>query len=465
MSGERKSIVIDTSSLGGGSSTKRQSRRNSSSGERKIRPSSIVQPSTLKKTLLERIKQHQRTRERGREREREHDETGTDAVGAGGVGAGARGTNDTGDDNFSQSMDFLRKLALKRRQQQQTTQRRRPDTGVSDAKTPEAKIMNDVAGTLHNGEIVTSTGLLGLPVVPTMTPSPVVSHAPPPAMISLGAMPMPLPTQAMSPMPAMSPISATSTSTSMPMPNVIPKITDLADMYNNTIAASNEPGPTTETGTTTSTSTSTSASEPSLHIPEKPEDYLPSIFIKEEPPHGCLKGGKKPTFREWATKILNKPVDSIKNMFGGGEDQTTNSGSNGGNSSVGGSSVGGSSSSANEASNEKMDIDPENIAGMRVKIRKTKKKRYHIGKHDNVVGVLLKNKQTQRHIQSQHLSLKQKTIGEIRKYLYDHHLLKIGSNAPPDVLRRMYEDSILTGDVKNTNNDVLLHNFMSGGGE
>jgi len=102
---------------------------------------------------------------------------------------------------------------------------------------------------------------------------------------------------------------------------------------------------------------------------------------------------------------------------------------------------------------------------MRVKIRKTKKKRFRIGKHDDVVGVLLKNKQTQRHIQSQHLTLKQKTIGEIRKYLYDHHLLKIGSNAPPDVLRRMYEDAILTGEVKNTNKDVLLHNFMSGGGD
>jgi hypothetical protein len=104
------------------------------------------------------------------------------------------------------------------------------------------------------------------------------------------------------------------------------------------------------------------------------------------------------------------------------------------------------------------------ITGMRVKIRKTKKKSYRIGKHDDVVGVLLKNKKDQNHIRTQHLALKQKTIGEIRKYLYDHHLLKIGSNAPPDVLRRMYEDSILTGDVKNTNNDVLLHNFMSGGG-
>jgi hypothetical protein len=208
-------------------------------------------------------------------------------------------------------------------------------------------------------------------------------------------------------------------------------------MYNNTIAS--------ETSTPLDVTT---PNDPPLHIPKNPEDYLPSIFIKEEPPHGCLKNGNKPTFREWATKMLKKPVDTFKDMVGGETPDTMKNEQQGG--------------SLAEQNGEA--INPEQIAGMRVKIRKTHKKRFRIGKHDDVVGVLLKNKQTQRHIQSQHLTLKQKTIGEIRKYLYDHHLLKIGSNAPPDVLRRMYEDSILTGEVKNTNNDVFLHNFMSGGG-
>ena len=156
--------------------------------------------------------------------------------------------------------------------------------------------------------------------------------------------------------------------------------------------------------------------------------------------------------------MLNKPVDAIKNMLGGGGDSSSTPGTT--------EAATGATATANEGMSEGMNskIDPSQVAGMRVKIRKTKRKRFRIGKHDDVVGVLLKNKHTQRHIQKEHLSLKQKTIGEIRKYLYDHHLLKIGSNAPPDVLRRMYEDAILTGDVKNTNKDVLLHNFMSGGG-
>jgi len=427
MSGERKSIVINANSLlgSGGGGARRHTKRSSSNGERKLRPSSIVQPSTLKKTLLERIKQHQRTRERAREHvDDEPIQESQPSSGSGGGGGGGGGGDDT---TFSQSMDFLRKLALKRRHQQQTQKHRGEGRGLPEAKTPEAKMLNQVAETLHNGEILTNTGLLGLPVVQTLLthntgPAPAVVSSP---MVSLGPMPMPMPM--MSPQMPM-------TSQQMPQETPIPKISELAEMYNNTIAgaAAIDTPPPESTG-------------PPLHIPTKLEDFLPSIFLKDEPPHGCLKNGKKPTFREWATKMLG----------GGGEPATPSPH----NESTGLISGSGSGSGSGDG-----DIHPDQVAGMRVKIRKTKKKSYRIGKHDDVVGVLLKNKQTQRHIQTQHLTLKQKTIGEIRKYLYDHQLLKVGSNAPPDVLRRMYEDAIMTGDVKNTNNDVLLHNFMSGGG-
>ena len=460
MSNERKSITIDSASLIGGGggggiggSSKRRSRRSGSSdrNERRIRPSSIVQPSTLKKTLLERIKQHQRTRERSRNQDQHAGGGSDDAGAAAGAGAaeqvGGGGASAKTDENFTQSMDFLRKLALKRREQQQLTQKRRnTDIPKNDAKTPEAKMLNDFSTTLKNGEILTNTGLLGLPVVPTL------SSAIPGLSPGLGLSLSPgLGPAMMTPSFNLSDMMTTPPMTSeIPSP---PKITDLADMFNNTFAS----GASAAAGTAAA-----AAAEPPLHIPEKPEDFLPSIFIKEDPPHGCLKNGTKPTFREWATKMLHKPVDTIKNMFGGGggDDATQQQPQQGQSGGIGG----GGGEASNGLNGTSSGIDPAQVAGMRVKIRKTKKKRFRIGKHDDVVGVLLKNKQTQRHIQTQHLSLKQKTIGEIRKYLYEHHLLKIGSNAPPDVLRRMYEDSILTGDVKNTNKDVLLHNFMSGGG-
>jgi hypothetical protein len=422
--------------------------------------------------LLERIKQHQRTRERSRNQDQAGGSDGTATAAAAAAAAGPDQVGGGGsaktDENFTQSMDFLRKLALKRREQQQLTQKRRnnnnDDIMKNDAKTPEAKMLNDFSTTLKNGEILTNTGLLGLPVVPTLS-SAIPSLGPSPSLgMGMGTGPgmgMMTPSFNLSDMMMTNP---TPTPTPTPTPET-PSITDLADIYNNTFAsrASSAAGTADAADAAAAAATATApaaSSETPLHIPEKPEDYLPSIFIKEDPPHGCLKNGTKPTFREWATKMLHKPVDAIKNMFGGGDDATPSqqeqTGGSGG--SGGGSGV---NNGLNGASSK---IDPAQVAGMRVKIRKTKKKRFRIGKHDDVVGVLLKNKQTQRHIQTQHLTLKQKTIGEIRKYLYDHHLLKIGSNAPPDVLRRMYEDSILTGDVKNTNDGVMLHNFMSGGG-
>lgn len=446
---EKKSITIDSNSLLGGGiggSKRKSSKRStngSGSGERKIRPSSIVQPSTLKKTLLERIKQHQRTRERSRA------ETETKSESQPISGRSEEGSGGAIADNFSQSIDFLRKLAMKRRQ---VTQKNRPPVVASSTShvTPEAQILNTIVPTLQHGEILTNTGLLGLPVIPTLItdqPSPAISQVGP--SISVGPMPMPVPTLPNLPQ---EPIK-------IEMP---PKITELAEMYNNTISTTIPD----TSSSTTNDNASESSKEPPLHIPQKPEDYLPSIFIKEEPPHGCLKNGKKPTFREWATKILGggppvvqpgvpPPYDggAIGGAMSGVDHSTSSTNTN--THTMNGGASGGSTGG----------IDPSQIAGMRVKIRKTHKKRYRIGKHDNVVGVLLKNKQTQRHIQSQHLKLRQSSIGEIRKYLYDHHLLKIGSNAPPDVLRRMYEDAILTGDVKNTNDGVMLHNFMSGGGE
>jgi hypothetical protein len=435
---EKKSITIDSSSLmGGGDTTKKKTSRRKSvgSGEHRIRPSSIVQPSTLKKTLLERIKQHQRTRERSRD-----SSTASDAVVSGDAGSQSTPASvEPAGDNFSQSIDFLRKLAMKRRQQTQKRHTSSPSS-LPEAKTPEAQMLNKVAETLHHGEILTNTGLLGLPVVPTLVqPAAATSATTATTMATVPFYTMTLPNveYGLSSIPAVS------------EPPPTPKLTELADMYNNTIAAASTAVSLTDAITSASAVANSSdttidnnaTTEP--YVPTKIEDFMPSIFIKEEPPHGCLKNGKKPTFREWASKLFgggggqdtvsNEPVSTVQSVSGGGS-KTTH-----------------------------VD-DVRDITGMRVKIRKTHKKRFRIGKHDNVVGVLLKNKQTQRHIQSQHLTLKQKTIGEIRKYLYDHHLLKIGSNAPPDVLRRMYEDSILTGDVKNTNDGVMLHNFMSGGG-
>ena len=95
----------------------------------------------------------------------------------------------------------------------------------------------------------------------------------------------------------------------------------------------------------------------------------------------------------------------------------------------------------------------------RTRISKTLK--YKLGKCGNKVAVLIKNMKTRKLVQHEYALLKQKNLLEIKNHLREKNLLKAGSDAPADVLRQMYEQSILTGDVDNKAKDILIHNYMS----
>ena len=105
--------------------------------------------------------------------------------------------------------------------------------------------------------------------------------------------------------------------------------------------------------------------------------------------------------------------------------------------------------------------EPESIK-IKNKIKQTITKKYKLGRTagSNVVGVLIKNSDTRRCIQEEHGALRRESIVEIRKYLHNHGLIKVGSDAPPDVLRNIYESAKMTGEINNTNKHVMLHNFM-----
>ena len=77
------------------------------------------------------------------------------------------------------------------------------------------------------------------------------------------------------------------------------------------------------------------------------------------------------------------------------------------------------------------------------------------------MSVLIKNNNTRRKIKKEIGILKQKPILEIKKYLIDKNLLKIGSTAPNDVIRTLYEQTILAGDIVNLSKDINMHNFIN----
>ena len=93
--------------------------------------------------------------------------------------------------------------------------------------------------------------------------------------------------------------------------------------------------------------------------------------------------------------------------------------------------------------------------------RITKTRKYTLGRTGSKVSVLIKNAKTRKLVQHELALLKQKGIPEIKSFLRKKNLLKVGSDAPNDVLRQIYEQSILSGDVENKAKDVLIHNYMN----
>ncbi len=107
-------------------------------------------------------------------------------------------------------------------------------------------------------------------------------------------------------------------------------------------------------------------------------------------------------------------------------------------------------------------IEPEPIPRPKL-IKKTIRRKYTLGKSNiyRKVSVLIKNNETRKKIIIAQKELKKKSIHEIKKFLKERFLLKSGSSAPNEVLRKMYESVMLTGHVTNNNKDTMLHNFMN----
>lgn len=97
------------------------------------------------------------------------------------------------------------------------------------------------------------------------------------------------------------------------------------------------------------------------------------------------------------------------------------------------------------------------------KRKKTVKRTFYIGKSKKFpkISVLVSNKTIRKNVTTQTHLLKQESIHNIKKFLIKKGFIKVGSTAPNDVLRKMYESIMLVGgEINNHNPDNLLYNYL-----
>ena len=191
---------------------------------------------------------------------------------------------------------------------------------------------------------------------------------------------------------------------------------------------------------------------------------LSPIKIQSQPNYGCLKGGALPTYRNYTMKnntlAPTQVPTPINNTVYERESALTPAPRH----------IVGRIRTPEEVIEMKklrevnLEAKKNKQKPVHNKIRKLMKRTYRVGrdKYKPTVGVLLPNKTIKNNITSRAFALKQTPIAEVRKYLLKTGFIKVGSAAPNDVLRKIYESiKLIDGDVKNHNPDNLLYNFFN----
>jgi hypothetical protein len=99
------------------------------------------------------------------------------------------------------------------------------------------------------------------------------------------------------------------------------------------------------------------------------------------------------------------------------------------------------------------------------KRKKTVRRKLHTGKINDRVSILIPNKTIRNRFHNLSQKMHQTSIQEIKKYLLKRGFIKVGTSAPSEILRKMYEDlHMLGGEIQNLNGENIVYNFKAGSG-
>ena len=194
--------------------------------------------------------------------------------------------------------------------------------------------------------------------------------------------------------------------------------------------------------------------------------------ILPDKPWGNLKGGKKLTYRNWRIKTQKASKNNQEHQEHQEhqvqhtiniENKNTEESHNISPSPVLSSNI----QSSLKGGIKKEHITPSisktsNILPIKKRITKTKtSKTYKLGRSlkSRKINVLLKNKTVKNKVIVAKNKLKHVSLVDIKLYLKKHNLIKSGMSTPHSLLRHMYESAIMSGEVFNSNDDMLIYNF------
>ena len=192
----------------------------------------------------------------------------------------------------------------------------------------------------------------------------------------------------------------------------------------------------------------------------------PSFKIEPQPKYGVLKGGLLPTYREYMKNMNNNTEGNHNNH--NHNNHTTFTEGNAQNNHYNNDYLTKSAKLLTLAK-KKDDIMDKEVNNKNIKLyypkqKKTIRRTFRVGrsKHYSNIGILINNKTIRNECYTQKYKLKQMPINEVKKYLMKKGLIKVGTTAPNDILRKMYESAnLICGEVQNYNTDILLHNYIN----
>jgi hypothetical protein len=201
----------------------------------------------------------------------------------------------------------------------------------------------------------------------------------------------------------------------------------------------------------------------------------PNIRPGPNPLYGCLKNGSLPTYRNYTRKNITDGTSFTEGTRYTEDNKTYPTPIFENNLfdtpvlSRGGGAFAEQSHKFEKIHQGSIQRQPDNKKEkQKQKIRYKKRKKifkrtYKVGrsKTEPKIGVLVSNKTIRTRISTEAQLLKQTPIHDVRKFLIKKGLIKVGTNAPNDVLRKMYETvSLVCGEIQNHNPENLLYNYI-----